>query len=134
MRRQMKTATKEGARLFRNNVGKAWVGKSQEIKKEMTVQLKPGDVVVRNARRFHAGLHAGSGDLIGWNPVKITEEHLGRTLALFTSAENKVGKGQPTEEQMKWARAVLKAGGLAGISRSDDDLRLILLGQGHLTL
>lgn len=105
MRRCMKRATEMGARLFRNNVG--------------VLEDKRGVPV-----RF--GLHPGSGDLIGWAPVTITPEMVGRTVAVFVSVETKGRRGRVSAGQQAWAEAVASAGGLAGVARTDQDLDNIL--------
>ena len=61
MRKLQKHASRLGWRLFRNNVGKTWIGNSTVVRKKQLVFCEPGDVVIRQARRFHAGLMAGSG-------------------------------------------------------------------------
>ncbi|MCV6548013.1 MAG: VRR-NUC domain-containing protein [Cohaesibacter sp.] len=127
MRPQMKAATRFGARLFRNNVGQVWTGSRQ-------IKNKDGSITIHNPRPFHGGLCSGSGDLIGWTPVTISASDVGKTLALFTSVEIKTGRGRPTERQANWAGVVLSVGGLAGISKSADDLHLILSGKGVDTL
>jgi hypothetical protein len=126
MRRCMKRATDAGARLFRNNVGKAWIGKDEEIRATKTVLVHKGDVVIRQARRFHAGLAEGSGDLIGFVPVVITPEMVGSTIAQFASPETKTATGRVTKEQRAWIAMVIRFGGRAGIVRTDDDLDQII--------
>lgn len=126
MRRCMKRATELGARLFRNNVGKAWIGKDEEIRATKTVLVHKGDVVIRQARRFHAGLAEGSGDLIGFVPVVITPEMVGTTIAQFASPETKSATGRATTDQKAWMAMVIRFGGLAGIVRTDEDLTDLL--------
>lgn len=105
MKRLQKLATQAGARLFRNNVG--------------VLEDKRG-VPVRY------GLAPGSADLIGWVPVTITPEMVGQTVAVFASVEVKTAKGRVRSEQAAWADAVAAAGGMAGIVRSEEDLRKVL--------
>lgn len=123
----MMAAPKLGARLFRNNQGMGWVGKSVRISERQTVTLMPGDVVVRQARPLHAGVGpAGAADQIGWMPVQITADMVGQRVAVFTSVEVKsVGKSARTEQEA-WANAVRAAGGIAGVCRSEEDLRGLL--------
>ena len=110
------------ARLFRNNNGQGWVGKSWRCPKDgTTVTLSAGDVVVRNARPLHAGLCEGSGDLIGWRTVEITPEMAGTRIAQFVSLEAKEGSGRLSPEQRNWRDQVLAAGGLALEVRSAED-------------
>ena len=52
------------SRLFRMNIGLAWVGDFQKFTRPMTVQVKKGDVMIRQGRAFRAGLK-GMSDLVG---------------------------------------------------------------------
>lgn len=108
------------ARLFRNNVGRGWVGKSEVISAPRTVRVEAGDVVVRNARPLHAGLMEGSGDLIGWVSRTIEPQHVGETWAVFASLEAKEGTGRLEPPQRAWMGAVRAAGGVAGEVRTVD--------------
>lgn len=126
MRRLQKLASTLGARLFRQQSGMGWAGNTI-IKGPGVVKLGPADVVIRNARPFHAG-HEGLSDLGGWVPVTITPEHVGATLAVYLQVEVKTGKGRATTEQKNWIAAVQRSGGRAGIARTDDDLAAILRG------
>lgn len=127
MRHLMKHATRLGARLFRQQVGQAWVGKAQRIDRSQTIDVRPGDVVIRNARPFHAGV-PGMSDLGGWTSVVITPEMVGSTVAVVVQAEIK-DKGRATTEQLAWIDAVKAAGGRAGIARNDEDLAAIISGE-----
>ena len=97
----MVQATKMGFRLFRNNVGKAWIGESFVAMGGEIVRLNKGDVIVRRARRFHAGLAEGSADLIGIRDGQ------------FVSVETKWGRGRLSAAQIAWQAMVEKMGGLA---------------------
>jgi hypothetical protein len=112
-------------RVFRNNVGTAYMGKAFTIKQAGVIRLFPGDVVIRGARRVKFGLHKGSGDLIGWRSVLITPAMVGRRIAQFLSAEVKTPKGRATAEQTQWAQVVNNHGGCAGVVRSVDDARAL---------
>lgn len=117
--RIMIAVSKAGGRVFRNNVGVGWAGKSQRITKPQTVTMMPGDVVIRNARPLHAGLGVGSPDLIGWTPD-----------GLFLGVEVKTATGRATEAQQNWHKLITSFGGLAGICRSEDDaVKLMLTGR-----
>ncbi len=118
MRRLQKLASTLGARLFRQNAGQAWVGKVE--RGPGTVQIGPGDIVIRNARAFHAG-HPGIADLGGWRPVVITADMIGSVIAQRLEVEVKTARGRATDEQRAWIDAVNRAGGRAGIARDDDD-------------
>lgn len=112
--------TMVGDRLFRNNVGKGWVGKSMHFTQRQTVEVYPGSVVIHQARPLNAGLCVGSGDYIGFKRVVITPEMVGQTIAQFVSMETKFSS-RPTEEQKNFCEMVKKAGGIAKIVRNIDD-------------
>lgn len=124
MRRLQIAASKLGARLFRQNTGMGWIGNATKIDRTMLYPVRKGDVVIRNARPFHSGFD-GWADLGGWVPVKVTADMVGSTLAVYAQVEVKEN-GRPTKEQTAWIAAVDKAGGRAGIARSEDDLTHIL--------
>lgn len=124
MRRLQILASEMGARLFRQNTGMAWVGKTEQIKRATTVRVEPGDVIIRKARPFHAGIK-GMSDLGGWVPVEVTREMVGGTVAVYAQVEVKEN-GRPTREQVAWIDAVNNAGGRAGVARTNDDLIRIL--------
>lgn len=126
MRRLQMAATKLGARLFRQNVGLAWVGDARRFSRREYVLALPGDVLVRRARPFHAGI-AGMSDLGGWVPVTVTHQMVGATVAVYLQVEVKEN-ARATKEQTAWIEAVQAAGGRAGIARSDDDLSAIIRG------
>ena len=106
--------SKAGVVAFRNNVAQAWVG-------QQVIKLQNGDVLIKNARPLHAGLCVGSSDLIGWTPVTVTPDMVGKTVAIFTACEVKAPNGRATEAQLNFISQVLKAGGFAGIARSPGD-------------
>lgn len=129
MRHLQKLASSWGARLFRQNTGMAWTGTKIERGPRGMVAIGPRDIVIRNARPFHAGVK-GMSDLGGWMPVKITEKHIGYTFAQCTQVEVKLN-GNATKEQKAWIDAVNSSGGRAGIARKEDDLERILFGDLH---
>jgi len=106
---------------FRNNVGIGWAGKVLKILTERRVTVYPGDVVVRNARPLHAGLHKGSGDVIAITPIVITPAMVGKTIGVFTSSEIKTKTGRVKEDQKHWIEVIQENGGIAGVARSEDD-------------
>lgn len=108
-------ASQLGHRLFRSNVGEGWIGKSQIFSKVEKIDVYPGDVIIRKAKRIHFGLCNGQGDYIGWS-------HDGR----FISIECKTETGIIRPEQIAFADAVSKSGGIAGIVR-DEETALDLL-------
>lgn len=126
MRLLQRTASALGARLFRQNTGMAWVGNKIE-RGPRSVRLGPSDVLIRDARPFHAGVE-GMSDLGGWVPVVITADMVGSTVALYAQVEVKTGTGRASPAQKAWIDAVNKAGGRAGVARTDEDLTAILSG------
>lgn len=125
MRRLQVAASKFGARLFRQNIGLAWIGLAEKGFPGRRVTLNAGDVVVRKARPFHAGV-TGMSDLGGWVPVVITPDMVGSTIAVYVQVEVKTDTGRASSEQRAWINAVKAAGGRAGVARNDDDLSEIL--------
>lgn len=92
-------------RMFRNNVG--------------AIKAPDGRVI-----RY--GLTTGSADLIGWQTVTITPDMVGHRFARFVSVEVKAPKGRLTPEQETWRAAVLKAGGIAVVARSVEDVQFLV--------
>lgn len=91
-----KHCEESGGRLFRNNVG---------------VATFPGGQTVKY------GLCVGSSDLIGWTPITITPDMVGRTVAVFTAFETKraVKAKKATPKQINFVEHVRAAGGIAGV-------------------
>jgi hypothetical protein len=94
-----------GIKTFRNNVGA---------------------IKDRNNRLVRYGLVTGSADLIGWQSVVITEAMVGQRFARFLSVEVKTPTGRLSPEQETWRQAVLKAGGIAVVARSVDDIKFLI--------
>mgnify|MGYP000905382407 CR=1 FL=1 len=101
-------------KIFRNNTGTGWVGKSRRIPNST-------DVVIEDARPLHAGLCSGSSDLIGWTSVIITPEHVGKRIAIFTALEIKSGSGRASPDQLNFINVVKDSGGLGAIIRSPEE-------------
>lgn len=101
-------ASQIGATLFKNNVGE---------------YRTPDGYYVRY------GLCKGSSDLIGWMPVTITPDMVGKKVAVFSACEvkkNKRGSYRATKEQKAFIEAVKNAGGFAGVADCEGDLEWIL--------
>lgn len=75
----------------------------------------------KTGRPIRYGLGVGSSDLVGWTPIVVTPEMVGKTVAVFTAVEVKTPTGRPTDAQINFIEQVLKAGGFAGIARSPRD-------------
>lgn len=61
--------------------------------------------------------------MLGWTETLITQDMVGRTLAVFTAVEAKMPGKQPTESQRKFLCAVQKAGGIATLAYSTEDVK-----------
>ena len=105
--------SKAGARVWRNNVGLAWVGRD-------IIHIGP-DVIIKDARPFRGGLCEGSSDYIGLVPKIITQDMVGKKIAVFVACEVKTKRGRASIAQTAFIAAVNAAGGIAFIARSDDD-------------
>lgn len=111
------------ARLFRNQVGEAWMGDVAHHDRQARI------ITLNQARRVPFGLAPGSADLIGWTTVTITPDMVGTRVAVFTSGEVK----RPTitrlpDDQQNWCDAVRAAGGFADMLRSVEDGRRLVRG------
>ncbi len=98
-------------KIFRNNVGMGWIGKSKNIN---------GNVIIADARALHAGLCEGSSDLIGWTTVEITPDMVGKKIAVFTAIEVKAEGGRVSPKQRNFLDVVKQSGGIAGIASSPE--------------
>lgn len=112
--------------LFRNNTGKAWIGKDTYIKTKQNVTVNPGDVVIRKARRFHAGLVNGASDIIGWTKVEVTQEMVGTDVCLFSGIEIKSSSGRLTDDQEIFMNKIIESGGISFVARSADEAIILL--------
>ena len=104
MRRIQLQATRLGMRLFRNNVGVAMTNSGSMVK---------------------FGLCTGSSDLIGMIPIEITQEMVGRKMAVFCAIEVKAKKGKLTKQQGLFLEMVNHMGGVGIVVRSPEDLRIV---------
>ena len=103
-------AVKKHWRLFRNNRGAAKTDTGSYIRFGLANDSKQlGDVLK-------------SGDLIGWRPVIVTAEMVGKVIAQFVSVECKAEdwtpppldtKDEAAAAQYRWAELVNKEGGYA---------------------
>lgn len=100
-------ASKIGVTLFRNNTGR---------------------LPDATGRWVQYGLAVGSPDLVGWQSVTITPEHVGMTLAVFTAVEVKTAEGRLRPEQRAFLAALQRAGARCGVVRSVEDLTTICRG------
>ena len=89
-----------GARLFRNNVGRYKNSSGHWIQ---------------------YGLAVGSSDLVGWRSIKVTQEMVGQTVAIFAACEVKTKAGRLTQDQNNFLEVVKQSGGIACVARSVDE-------------
>lgn len=111
-------------RIFRNNVGKCWIGASKQFTHFQMVNVKSGDVLIQNARFFDAGLCVGSSDLIGLKAVKITPEMVGTEIAVFVAIEVKLPNGKVQDNQINFLEMVKKLGGKGIICRDEKNINI----------
>lgn len=111
-----------GWRLFRNLVGGAYMGKPTE---EYNLESKGKIIHVVEliyAQFVEVGLEKGSSDSVGWRPVTITQDMVGKPFAQFVAAEIKtLGYKKVTRDQTNFLQQVADAGGLAMIVREGKD-------------
>lgn len=126
----IRNALVDECHLFRANVGVGWqgVGKAIRTAHPITVNLNPGDVLLRGARPFDTGLPPGFADLFGWVNVTITEDMVGQGLPVFLGVEVKSQTGAVRDAQIAFVNAVKRAGGRAGFARSVEDAQDIVRG------
>ena len=108
-------------RVFRNARGSAWLGKP--------TRLKDGSALIRNPKRVTFGVGPnGAGDLLGFRQVTITPDMVGRTVAVFLSAEAKsdTGRGRIAAEQERWRDFINRMGGIAVVFESAEELERAL--------
>ena len=70
-------------------------------------------------RLVQYGMGTGTSDFIGWTVKTITEDMVGRSVAIFTAIEVKGSDGKPITEQKKFIDLVNKSGGIAKIFKGD---------------
>ena len=93
--------SKAGAKLFRNNCG----GFKDHTGRWITFGVA----------------NPGGSDLIGWTPVTITPDMVGKKIAVFTAIEVKTPTGKIRPEQTNFIDRVRLDGGMAGVARSITD-------------
>jgi len=120
----LKLGKDPSVRIFRNNVGSAFIGASKKFTQSQTVNVKSGDVLIQNARYFDAGLCVGSSDLIGLKAVKITPEMVGTELAVFVAIEVKLPNGKVQDNQINFIEMVKKLGGKGIICRDEKNINI----------
>ena len=109
--------------MFRNNSG------CLPNKDGVPVRYGLGNI----SKKYNAKVK--SSDEIGWTPVVITQEMVGKTVPVFTAFENKTDKfvireqyreGSREAAQLKFINIIKQAGGIAGFTRNASDVDKIL--------
>ena len=110
-------SSKAGATLFRNARGVERIAQ-----KDCPYCQRAGRVV-------SYGLANGAPDLVGWQTVTIGPKHLGARLAIFCGVEVKRPDGTLRPAQRAFLEALARAGAVAGVVRSVDDLEALLVAR-----
>lgn len=106
-------------RALRNNNAVAWTG-------DRIVRNFDGSITIHKPRPLHAGLGKGSSDLICISSVLVTQEMVGKFLAVFGGVEVKQPGRRPSKTQAAFIRAVKSLGGVAGVATSVSEARKLL--------
>ena len=93
MREGWAEMVKAGGKLWRNNVGQGVVGKSRWVGRT---------AMVENASRVQYGLCVGSPDLVGHLSTVITQDMVGKRIAIAVYAEAKTPEGRIRPEQERF--------------------------------
>jgi len=108
-------------RLYRNNVGQGLMVYHKHAQTKQTIITRCialANELGGSASRLSFGLGVGTGDLIGYQRIRITPEMVGRDMLVFVSCEVKTDAGASREEQVAWAEHVCAMGGKAFVARS----------------
>lgn len=106
-------------KLFNNANGQFWAGKAKSV--------VAGVLTLLNPRKIVCGLIAGASDLIGWHSVVITQEMVGKRVAVFTALETKAEKkGVKRKLQIRFINMVRAAGGIAGFVKGTPEAKELI--------
>jgi len=118
--------SKLGLKLFRINVGRAWTG-NDIIHFPRNHKTYPGAILIKDPRPFKTGVPAGYSDVTGFTQVEITQEMVGKTIAVFTAIEVKTDKGIVSPKQKNFLFFIDKCGGISIVARTADDAERLIL-------
>jgi len=125
----MKSISPSGARLFRNVRGSFYTLDSVRALIGAALSMNTGRIkeAITGLRQLMAGLLVpGGSDLVGFRPVIITPEMVGKKIAIFSVVEVKTETGRVSPEQAHFVAFVKENGGFAGVARSPEDARKIM--------
>lgn len=80
-----------------------------------------GALYNKEGRLVTFGLGTGSSDLIGYHSVLVTDDMVGKRVAIFLAVEVKSPDGRATEAQRHFLETVEMAGGIAMLVRAPED-------------
>lgn len=120
---QLELGKLQNVRLFRNNTGQAWQGTQKQFINEGGRRK----LILYDPRPIDAGLCEGSSDLIGWTTIEVTQEMVGKKIAVFTALEvkNEI-KSVASAKQINFLTVIRSMGGFAGLARSTDEAQRLL--------
>jgi hypothetical protein len=98
-------------RLWRANSGQGWIGKILE---------KGGNYIKLGSPQPFYGMPKGSTDMIGFDSIIITQEMVGKRVAVFVGEELKATKGDKLKKaQRNFKNLLIKLGGIHRLRRPD---------------
>lgn len=115
---RLELSRRYGMPIFTNPSGTGWLGRFMR---------KDGDsIVLLGARPISFGLMPGSPDLVGWKPIVIQPEDVGKKVAVFVGIEVKALHGRFRAEQIRFLERLEQDGALCGVARSVEDAVTII--------
>lgn len=107
--------------MFKNVGGYAIICNPQNV-----VRLKDGSYLIKKGFPMkNISLQKGSSDMIGWESVTITQDMVGKKVAIFQSIEIKTKNDRLSTFQKNWNKVVEKAGGLVAVWKENKDGKTI---------
>ena len=107
----------DGSNMFKNVGGYAIVCNPKQVDR-----LKGGGYLVKKGFPIkNISLWKGSSDMIGWKTVTVTEDMVGKKVAIFQSIEIKTKNDRLRKEQKIWNKVAEKAGGLIAVWKENKD-------------
>lgn len=106
-------------RLARINSGMGWISeKTVRVVKPTMVKMYQGDLLLRKARPFH-GAPEGTPDICGFTSVTVTEDMVGKKVAIFTGLEVKATGGlRPRQKRL--GEIIKRMGGIFEVVKETD--------------